>query len=93
MVNIVVLQADNRRFGLVVAEINDTEEIVVKSLARQLKRLPLCSPGRRSWAMVRWRLILDIPGIARTSGMGLQKAETAANPSGPGGQQQNTGSS
>ena len=31
-VNIVVLQADGRRFGLVVDEISDTEEIVVKPL-------------------------------------------------------------
>ena len=37
-VNIVVLQADERQFGLVVDEINDTEEIVVKPLGKQLKR-------------------------------------------------------
>ena len=36
-VNIVVLQADDRQFGLVVDEINDTEEIVVKPLGKQLK--------------------------------------------------------
>jgi two-component system chemotaxis sensor kinase CheA len=36
-VNIVVLQADERQFGLVVDEINDTEEIVVKPLGKQLK--------------------------------------------------------
>ncbi len=37
VVNIVVLQADGRQFGLVVDEINDTEEIVVKPLGKQLK--------------------------------------------------------
>jgi two-component system, chemotaxis family, sensor kinase CheA len=35
--NVVVLQADGRRFGLVVDEINDTEEIVVKPLGHLLK--------------------------------------------------------
>ena len=39
-VNIVVLQADDRHFGLVVDEINDTEEIVVKPLGKQLKGIP-----------------------------------------------------
>ena len=36
-INIVVLQADERRFGLVVDEIIDTEEIVVKPLGKHLK--------------------------------------------------------
>jgi two-component system, chemotaxis family, sensor kinase CheA len=36
-VNIVVLQADGRRFGLVVDQINDTVEIVAKPLGKQLK--------------------------------------------------------
>jgi two-component system chemotaxis sensor kinase CheA len=35
-VNIVVLRADDRRFGLIVDQINDTEEIVVKPLRKQL---------------------------------------------------------
>jgi purine-binding chemotaxis protein CheW len=39
VVNIVVLQADGRQFGMVVDEINDTEEIVVKPLGKQLKSL------------------------------------------------------
>ena len=36
-VNIVILQADERQFGLVVDHINDTEEIVVKPLSKHLK--------------------------------------------------------
>src|SRR5262249_25690491 len=36
-INIVVLQADERQFGLVVDTIHDTEEIVVKPLQKQLK--------------------------------------------------------
>ena len=74
IINIVVLQADNRRFGLVVAEINDTEEIVVKPLARQLKRLPLFS-GTTIMGDGRVALILDVLGVARTSGMGVQKVD------------------
>ena len=37
--HIVVLQADDRQFGLVVDDINDTEEIVVKPLGKQLKHV------------------------------------------------------
>ncbi|MCA9786569.1 MAG: chemotaxis protein CheA, partial [Candidatus Cloacimonetes bacterium] len=37
--NIVVLQADSQQFGLVVDQINDSEEIVVKPLGRQLKTI------------------------------------------------------
>ncbi|MFO0885378.1 MAG: chemotaxis protein CheW [Pirellulales bacterium] len=37
VVNIVVLRADDRQFGLIVDSINDTEEIVVKPLSKQLK--------------------------------------------------------
>src|SRR5438105_1230543 len=36
VVNIVVLQAGERQYGLVVDRINDTEEIVVKHLSRQI---------------------------------------------------------
>ena len=40
-VNIVVLQAEDRTFGLVVDDIHDTEEIVVKPLSKQFKGIPL----------------------------------------------------
>ena len=39
VVNIVVLNADDRQFGLVVDQINDTEEIVVKPLGPHLKEI------------------------------------------------------
>ena len=68
VVNIVVLQADGRRFGLVVPEVNDTEEIVVKPLARQLERIPIYS-GTTILGDGRVALILDVLGIARTAGM------------------------
>jgi len=46
----VVLQADDRQFGLVVDEINDTEEIVVKPLAQSNLKTVKTSPVRASWA-------------------------------------------
>ena len=66
--NIVVLQADDRQFGLVVDEINDTEEIVVKPLGKQFKGIRL-SLDRRSWETGQVALILDVLGIAQSSGV------------------------
>jgi two-component system chemotaxis sensor kinase CheA len=63
-VNIVVLQADDRQFGLVVDEINDTEEIVVKPLSRQLKGIDTYS-GATIMGDGKVALILDILGLAR----------------------------
>ncbi|MBV8315167.1 MAG: chemotaxis protein CheW, partial [Planctomycetaceae bacterium] len=74
--NIVVLQADNRRFGLVVPEVDDTEEIVVKPLAWQLKKIPIYS-GATIMGDGRVALILDVLGIARTAGMNAQGGECA----------------
>ena len=51
-INIVVLQADDRQFGLVVDAIHDTEEIVVKPLQKQ-SRASASSPERPSWAMAK----------------------------------------
>jgi two-component system chemotaxis sensor kinase CheA len=62
--NIVVLQADDRRFGLVVDEINDTEEIVVKPLGKQLKGLS-CFAGATIMGDGQVALILDVLGIAQ----------------------------
>ncbi|HVY69862.1 MAG TPA: chemotaxis protein CheA, partial [Verrucomicrobiae bacterium] len=63
-VNIVVLQADGRRFGLVVDEINDTEEIVVKPLGKQLKGLASFA-GATIMGDGRVALILDVLGLAQ----------------------------
>jgi two-component system chemotaxis sensor kinase CheA len=62
--NIIVLQADDRQFGLVVDEITDTEEIVVKPLGKQLKGLSVYS-GATIMGDGRVALILDVPGLAR----------------------------
>jgi len=67
-VNIVVLQADGRRFGLVVDGINDTEEIVVKPLGKQLKGLALFA-GATIMGDGRVSLILDVSGIAHRAGV------------------------
>ena len=62
--NIVVVQADGREFGLVVDEITDTEEIVVKPLGKQLKGVTAYS-GATIMGDGRVALILDILGLAQ----------------------------
>jgi two-component system chemotaxis sensor kinase CheA len=62
--NIVVLQADDRQFGLVVDEIHDTEEIVVKPLQKQLKGLGIYA-GATIMGDGRVALILDVLGLAQ----------------------------
>jgi two-component system, chemotaxis family, sensor kinase CheA len=65
---IVVLQADGRQFGLVVDEINDTEEIVVKPLGKQLRGITLYA-GATIMGDGRVALILDANALARQAGM------------------------
>lgn len=60
--NIVVLQAEKCRFGLVVDEINDTQEIVVKPLAEALKSISVFA-GATIMGDGRVALILDTQGI------------------------------
>lgn len=64
VVNIVVLQADNRRFGLVVDEVNDAEEILVKPLRQHLKELSLYT-GATVMGDGRVALILDVVALAQ----------------------------
>lgn len=68
VVNIVVLQAEDRQFGLVVDGISDTQEIVVKPLGKQLKGLN-CYAGATIMGDGRVALILDVSGIAQLSGV------------------------
>jgi two-component system chemotaxis sensor kinase CheA len=83
--NIVVLQADERTFGLVVDEIRDTEEIVVKPLQKQLKGLAPFS-GATIMGDGKVALILDVLGLAQRAGVmsgdrarpGEESAPTAA---------------
>lgn len=64
VVNIIVLQADDRQFGLVVDEINDTEEIVVKPLGKQLKSVNTFA-GATIMGDGKVALILDVMGLAQ----------------------------
>jgi two-component system chemotaxis sensor kinase CheA len=66
--NIVVLQADERQFGLVVDVIRDTQEIVVKPLGGLLKSVKGYA-GATIMGDGRVALILDVPGIAQLSGV------------------------
>lgn len=62
--NIVVLRADDRQFGLVVDRVNDTEEIVVKPLSKQLKGIDAYA-GSTIMGDGRVALILDVLGLAQ----------------------------
>lgn len=80
--NIVVVQADGSQFGLVVDEITDTEEIVVKPLGKQFKGIAAFS-GATIMGDGRVALILDILGLAQRAGLisearesGLQQKES-----------------
>lgn len=64
--NIVVLQADDRPFGLVVDAIRDTEEIVVKPLQKQLKGISVFA-GAAIMGDGRVALVLDVLGLAQRS--------------------------
>lgn len=79
-VNIVVLRAEDRQFGLVVDGINDTQEIVVKPLGKQLKGLTLYA-GATIMGDGRVALILDVLGIGLGSGV-LAAQHDQAHPSG-----------
>lgn len=63
-VSIVVVQAHGREFGLVVDEILDSEEIVVKPVGKQLSKITAYS-GVTILGDGHVTLILDIPGLAR----------------------------
>jgi len=75
-VSMVVLQAEDRQFGLVVDGINDTQEIVVKPLGKQLKGLTLYA-GATIMGDGRVALILDVLGIGQRSGVFGESREQA----------------
>jgi two-component system chemotaxis sensor kinase CheA len=77
-VNIVVLQADGRQFGLVVDEINDTEEIVVKPLGKHLKGLS-CFAGATIMGDGRVALIIDVLGVAQRASVVSEARDGARN--------------
>jgi two-component system, chemotaxis family, sensor kinase CheA len=78
-VNMVVLQTDGRQFGLVVDEIKDTEEIVVKPLDRRLKSLKTFA-GATIMGDGLVALILDVQGLAQRAGIVSETHDRAASP-------------
>jgi len=75
--NIVIVQVDGRRFGLIVDAINDTEEIVVKPLWHELKSLN-CYAGATIMGDGGIALILDVAGIGVRSGVIAHSGQSAA---------------
>ena len=74
IINIVVLQMDNQRFGLVVEDINDTEEIVVKPLGKQLKAISVFA-GATIMGDGRVALILDVMNLATKVGLAIGQGD------------------
>jgi two-component system chemotaxis sensor kinase CheA len=66
--NIVVLQANEHPFGLVVNQINDSEEIVVKPLSKQLRSLKVFA-GATIMGDGKVALILDVVGLAQNASL------------------------
>jgi two-component system chemotaxis sensor kinase CheA len=62
-INIVVLKAGDLQFGLIVDEVNDTQEIVVKPLSKQLKGISSLA-GATIMGDGRVAMILDVFGLA-----------------------------
>ena len=67
-ISIVILQAGEIQFGLVVDQINDTQEIVVKPLSKLLKTQCVFA-GATIMGDGKISLILDVIGIARKAGL------------------------
>ena len=76
--SIVVLQAEERQFGLVVDAIHDTQEIVVKPLGKQLKGLSSYA-GTTIMGDGKVALILDVLGIGQLSGVLCESRDQSRN--------------
>ena len=77
--HVVVVRIDGRVLGLVVDEINDAEEIVVKPIAEVLKRTRVLA-GATILGDGRVGLILDPLGLARAAGLPVGAESTAFAP-------------
>jgi two-component system chemotaxis sensor kinase CheA len=73
----VVLHADDRKFGLIVDAVSDTQEIVVKPLGRHVRGIPIFA-GATIMGNGRVALILDVPGLAVQSGVLSEVRDTSA---------------
>ena len=73
-VNIVVLDAEGNLYGLIVDEVLDTADIVVKPLSKFLKSLEVYSAAT-ILGSGRVALIIDPVGLAKKSGLTLEKKQ------------------
>jgi two-component system chemotaxis sensor kinase CheA len=76
-VNIVVLQSEGSRFGLVVDYVIDSQEIVVKPLGAQLKGISAFS-GATILGDGQVALILDVPGLSQQAHAVAERRDRAA---------------
>lgn len=74
--NIVVLQADGRSFGLVVDGISDSKDIVVKPLGKHFKGLSAFS-GATILGDGKVALILDVMGLSQSANVASEGRERA----------------
>ncbi|MCB0331149.1 MAG: chemotaxis protein CheW, partial [Bdellovibrionales bacterium] len=72
--NIVVLRAENKDFGLIVETVHDTEEIVVKPLGRQVKDIEVFA-GATIMGDGKVALILDVLGLGRKTSIVHESGE------------------
>lgn len=71
-VRVVILQADHRQYGLIVDGVQDTQEIVVKPLGRQLDGIEVFS-GATIMGDGRVALIIDPVGLAKRAKVASRK--------------------
>ncbi len=74
VLNILVLKLGGGRYGLIVDQVLDTEEIVVKPLSSYLKSIA-CFSGTTIMGDGKVAMILDVQGIARTANLKLADIE------------------
>ncbi|HTN73716.1 MAG TPA: chemotaxis protein CheW, partial [Pirellulaceae bacterium] len=72
--DIIVVESGTTRYGLVVDELHDSEEIVVKPLGRHLQQCP-CLAGATILGDGAVALIVDVSGIASFMGLAKSKEE------------------
>ncbi|MDD3049698.1 MAG: hybrid sensor histidine kinase/response regulator [Candidatus Cloacimonetes bacterium] len=75
IIRVLVLQQDENEFGLVVDNIFDSEEIVVKSIPRFFKK-SMCYSGTTTMSDGTVALILDIAGIASKAKLNFSAIQT-----------------
>ena len=83
-VYVAVLQAEGRRFGLVVDRVLNTEEVVVKPLTSRFKDIGVYA-GATLLGDGRVALILDVASLARRAQLSPALAEPVTPAAGPGG--------